>query len=73
MCEEYLLRRWRPKNCLIGIAYILPAKSGCGIGPLVGPRPVDKEEILRMLRVPGGKWIVFSMFLVADDPAPEMI
>ncbi len=42
-------------------------------GPLVGPRPVDKEEILRMLRVPGGKWIVFSMFLVADDPAPEMI
>ncbi|HEY3155936.1 MAG TPA: hypothetical protein VGK76_04815 [Candidatus Eisenbacteria bacterium] len=42
-------------------------------GPLVGPRPVDKEEILRMLRVPAGKWIVFSMFLVSDDPAPEMI
>jgi len=42
-------------------------------GALVGPRPVDKEEILRMLRVPGGRWIVFSMFLVSEDPAPEMI
>lgn len=42
-------------------------------GPLVGPRPVDKEEILRMLRVPGGKWIVFSLYPVQDDPAPEMI
>ena len=42
-------------------------------GPLVGPRPVDKEELLRLLRVRGGKWIVFSKYLVADDPQPEMI
>jgi len=42
-------------------------------GPLVGPRPVDKEEILRLLRAPGGRWIVFSLYLVTDDPAPEMI
>ena len=42
-------------------------------GPLIGPRPVDKEEILRMLRVRGGKWIVFSKYLVADDPRPSML
>ena len=42
-------------------------------GPVVGPRPVDKEEILRLLRVRGGKWFVFSKYLVADDPRPEMI
>src|SRR5439155_9646965 len=42
-------------------------------GPVVGPRPVDKEEILRLLRAPGGKWIIFSKYLVEDDPAPEMI
>jgi hypothetical protein len=42
-------------------------------GPLIGPKPVDKEEILRLLRVRGGKWIVFSKYLVEDDPRPEMI
>jgi hypothetical protein len=39
-------------------------------GPLVGPQPVDREEVLRMLRAPSGRWIVFSMFLTADDPDP---
>ena len=42
-------------------------------GPVIGPRPVDKEELLRLLRVRGGKWIVFSKYLEADDPRPEMI
>jgi len=42
-------------------------------GPVVGPRPVDREHLVRLLRVPGGKWIVFSFYLVADDPEPEMI
>jgi hypothetical protein len=42
-------------------------------GPVVGPRPVDREEILRLLRAPGGRWIVFSVFVREDDPAPEMI
>ena len=42
-------------------------------GPVIGPRPVDKEELLRLLRVRGGKWIVFSKYLVEDDPQPEMI
>lgn len=42
-------------------------------GPLVGPRPVDKEEIVRLLRVPGGRWVVFSVYLAEDDPRPEMI
>jgi hypothetical protein len=42
-------------------------------GPVVGPRPVDREEILRLLRAPGGTWVVFSVFLLEEDPAPEMI
>jgi hypothetical protein len=42
-------------------------------GPVIGPKPVDKEELLRLLRVRGGKWIVFSKYLVEDDPQPGMI
>jgi hypothetical protein len=41
-------------------------------GPVIGPRAVDREEIVRLLRAPGGKWIVFSVFVREDDPAPEM-
>ena len=39
-------------------------------GPLVGPKPVDQEQILRMIRAPGGEWIVFSMYRPEDDPRP---
>jgi len=40
-------------------------------GPLVGPKPIDREEILRMLRAPAGTWIAFSLFLPVDDPMPD--
>ena len=42
-------------------------------GPLIGPSPVDREATMRLLRAPGGIWIVFSLYLSADDPRPEMI
>ncbi len=42
-------------------------------GELVGPKPVDREELIRLLRAPGGKWIIFSKYLESDDPRPEMI
>jgi len=42
-------------------------------GPVIGPHPVDREQLVRMLRAPGGKWIVFSVFPIEDDPKPEMI
>jgi len=42
-------------------------------GPVVGPSPVDTAEYLRLLRAPGGKWIVFSKYRVEDDPWPDRI
>lgn len=42
-------------------------------GPLIGPGPVDREETMRLLKVAGGTWIVFSLYLATDDPEPEMI
>ncbi len=42
-------------------------------GPVVGPHPVDREQLLRLLRAPGGRWIVFSVYPVEQDPEPEMI
>lgn len=42
-------------------------------GPVVGPRPVDREELLRLLRAPTGTWVVFSVFPTDQDPGPEMI
>lgn len=40
-------------------------------GPLVGPKPVDREMVLRMLRAPLGKWIAFSFYTADDDPKPD--
>jgi hypothetical protein len=39
-------------------------------GELIGPKPVDREEILRLLRAASGRWIVYSLFLTPDDPIP---
>ena len=42
-------------------------------GEPVGPKPVDREEILRLLRVPAGKWIAFSLYTTEDDPRPDRV
>lgn len=42
-------------------------------GELIGPKPVDREMILRMLRAPGGSWIAFSLYIVEDDPQPDAV
>ncbi len=42
-------------------------------GPAIGTRATDRETIVRLLRAPGGKWIVFSVYSKEDDPAPEML
>ncbi len=39
-------------------------------GALIGPRPVDREEVLRLLRSGSGNWIVYSLYLTQDDPIP---
>jgi len=42
-------------------------------GQPVGPGPTDREEILRILRVPAGKWIVYSLYTKEDDPRPDRV
>jgi hypothetical protein len=39
-------------------------------GARVGPKPVDRELVLRLLRAGRGDWIVFSLFLPSDDVWP---
>jgi len=42
-------------------------------GPFVGPKPIDRQHVIRLLAAPGGRWIVFSVHLREDDPRPEPI
>jgi hypothetical protein len=40
-------------------------------GAPVGKKPADTEQVLRMIRAPSGKWIVFSFFSADQDPRPD--
>ena len=40
-------------------------------GAPVGRKPADTKQLLRMIRAPGGKWIVFSFFSADEDPSPD--
>jgi hypothetical protein len=40
-------------------------------GAVIGPKPVDKEMVLRLLRAPSGKWIAFALYTAEDDPRPD--
>lgn len=42
-------------------------------GEAVGPRAIDREMLLRLIRVPGGQWIAFSFYSLEDDPRPERV
>jgi len=42
-------------------------------GEAVGPHPLDKELLLRLIRAPGGQWIAFSFYSKEDDPHPERV
>ncbi|MGE5175123.1 MAG: hypothetical protein ACM3JJ_02005 [Hyphomicrobiales bacterium] len=42
-------------------------------GPLVGSKPIDREHVLRALAVPRGRWVVFSLNPLEDEPRPEPI
>jgi len=41
-------------------------------GPVIGPKPVDREEMVHILRAPRGRWIVFSVYLRDEDPTPTL-
>ena len=40
-------------------------------GSVIGPKPVDREMVLRLLKAPSGKWIAFSLYTAEDDPQPD--
>ena len=42
-------------------------------GEAVGPRAIDKEVLLRLIRVPRGQWIAFSFYSKEDDPRPDRV
>lgn len=42
-------------------------------GENVGPRAIDKELLMRLVRAPGGQWIAFSFYSKEDDPRPERV
>lgn len=42
-------------------------------GEAVGPRPIDQEALLRLIRAPSGRWIAFSFYSKEDDPRPERV
>lgn len=42
-------------------------------GEAVGPRAIDKEQLLRLIRAPRGQWIAFSFYSKEDDPRPDRV
>jgi len=40
-------------------------------GAVIGPKAVDREMVLRLLKAPSGKWIAFSLYTAEDDPRPD--
>ena len=39
-------------------------------GEAVGPAAIERDTIVRLLRAPGGAWIVYAFDLASDAPAP---
>jgi hypothetical protein len=39
-------------------------------GPAVGPDRVERDVIVRLLRAPGGAWVVYAFDLASDPPGP---
>jgi hypothetical protein len=39
-------------------------------GVAVGPDPIDRDTLVRLIRAPGGGWVVFAFDLASDSPGP---
>ncbi|HEU4724231.1 MAG TPA: hypothetical protein VFU59_02930, partial [Candidatus Eisenbacteria bacterium] len=39
-------------------------------GEAVGPDAIERDTIVRLLRAPGGAWIVYAFDLASDAPGP---
>ncbi|HET9950631.1 MAG TPA: hypothetical protein VFS09_02430 [Candidatus Eisenbacteria bacterium] len=39
-------------------------------GESVGPTPIERDTIVRMIRAPGGGWVIYAFDLASDAPGP---
>jgi hypothetical protein len=39
-------------------------------GNAVGPAPVERDTVVRLIRAPGGSWVVYAFDLASDAPGP---
>lgn len=39
-------------------------------GTAVGPAPIERDVVVRLLRAPGGPWVVYGFDLASDAPGP---
>ena len=39
-------------------------------GDTVGPAPIERDTIVRLIRAPGGAWVVYAFDLASDAPGP---
>jgi len=54
------------KPCLSVRAHVMVQYAG----PAVGPDRIERDMVLRLLRAPGGPWIVYAFDLASDPPGP---
>jgi hypothetical protein len=74
-CAQRAAQASLPESALTGAAPVELRRVRVRVryaGERVGPKPVDREMILRLTRADRGDWIVFSLYLPADDPFPHL-
>jgi hypothetical protein len=74
-CAQRAAQTSLPESMLSGSARIELRRVRVRVryaGERVGPRPLDREMILRLARAGRGSWIVFSLYLPPDDPFPRL-
>ena len=74
-CAQRAAQASLPESSLVGATPIELRRVRVRVryaGSRVGPRAVDREMLLRLVRAGRGDWIVFSLYLPGDDPFPRL-